>query len=103
MCSSDLGHRCEGRRVHHALAKVGELALGKVEVPTEGDVGDRPPEHGVAEELEALVALGFTRLGAPTAMGERAAQQGLVGEPIPETVLQVGQRRRGRTVDVRRP
>ena len=39
------------------------------------DVGDDPAEHGVAEELEPLVAVGARRLGAPRAMGHRPAQQ----------------------------
>jgi hypothetical protein len=41
-------------------------------------VGDHEPEHGVAEELEALVRLVPGVLGTPAAVGERGRQVGFV-------------------------
>ena len=80
----DLGQR---DRVDHALAQVGQLALGHV-VAVVHHVGDRPAEHGVAEELQPLVADRTGGLGTPRTMGERTTQQGLVGEPMADAIGQ---------------
>ena len=59
-------------RVDDALAHAGQRALGQVGEAAEREVGDDPAEHGVAEELEALVAERARVLGAPRAVGHRA-------------------------------
>ena len=49
-------HVGERHRVDDALAEVGERSLGEFGEPAEHEIGDHPPEDGVAEELEAFVA-----------------------------------------------
>ncbi len=56
--------------VHDALAQVGEATFRHIGEAVKSDVGDRPPEHGIAEKLEALVAVGITVFGTPRAMSE---------------------------------
>ena len=77
-------------RVDHALAQVGQLAFGD-RIPVVHDVGDRPAEHGVAEELEAFVADRAGRLGAPRPVGERPLEQAPVGEPVADALGQLGE------------
>ena len=60
-----LGDLSEGEGVDDALAEIGEQALGQLVELAVGEVGDHPPEHGVTEELEPLVALDSLRLRAP--------------------------------------
>ena len=60
---------------------------------SEGDVGGDPAEHGVAEELEPLVALVPGMLGAPRPVGHRLIDEAEVVEAQPEPL---GQRRRRR-------
>ena len=80
----DFGQR---DRIDHALAQVGQLALGHV-VAVVHHVGDRPTEHGIAEELEPLVADGAGSLGTPRPMGERTTQQGFIGEVMADAIGQ---------------
>ena len=66
--------------VHDALAQLGQLALGHVRVGAEDVVGDDQAEHGVAEELEPLVATVVagsrrTTSGGP-APGEQRRREG---------------------------
>jgi hypothetical protein len=49
-------------------------------VTTERDVGNGPPEHGIAEELEPLVRQLTRLLGAPGPVREGPIQQGRIGE-----------------------
>ena len=65
----DLG---EHARVHDAGAHLGELAFGQVGKVLEHVVRDDEAEHGVAEELEALVRLRLAVLRAPRPVRERA-------------------------------
>ncbi len=81
------GHLRQRRGVDDALAQVGELALGQVAVAAEGEVGDHPAEHGVAEELEPLVGGLPAHLRAPRPVRHRPAQQGDLGELVAELSL----------------
>ena len=63
-----LGHLGERDGVHHRLADLGEVALGKLRVGPVHVVGDDDAEHRVAEELEALVRRVAGVLGAPGAV-----------------------------------
>ena len=45
----------EGVHVHDRRAELRQLALGELRVGAVGHVGHDQPEHGVAEELQALV------------------------------------------------
>ena len=82
----DLGERT---RVHHALAEVGHLTFAEIAESEEDQVGDDPAEHGVAEELEALVArLLRRRLGHPGTVAHRAPEQLPVAERVPEASLE---------------
>ena len=80
----DFGQR---DRIDHALAQVGQLALGHV-VAVVHHVGDRPAEHGIAEELEPLVADRAGSLGTPRPMGERTTQQRFIGEVVADAIGQ---------------
>jgi hypothetical protein len=60
------------------------------------DVGDHPPEHGVAEELEALVGDGVGVLGDPRAVGQRFQEDGQIAEPVTEAGGEAGEVRFGR-------
>ena len=74
MCVAEadlVGHVGQRQRVHDALAEVGELAFGRVLEPPVRDVGHGPTQHGVAEELQPLVALVAGMLGAPRSMVQR--------------------------------
>ena len=73
----DLGERL---RAHHRGAQLGQLALGQLRVLLVGEVGDDEAEHGVAEELEALVRLLDALLRAVRAVGERAVEEVVVDE-----------------------
>ena len=83
--AGDGRERC---RVDHALAQVGQLPLGHVGVAAVDEVGHRPAEHGISEELEPLVRLLAGRLRAPAAVRHGATQQShvveLVAEPLAE-------------------
>ena len=50
-----------------------ERALRLVRVVAKDEVGDHPPEHRVAEELQPLVAVVVLGLGHPRAVAHRAA------------------------------
>jgi len=56
-----------------------------------GQLGDDPAEHCVTEELEPLVARLVADLGAPAAMGERAAQQRGIGELVAQVEPELGE------------
>ncbi len=84
----DLGQR---RCVDHALAQVGELAFGEIAVHSVGQVGHHPAEHGVAQELEPLVAGRATHFGAPAAMSQRTAQQARIPELVAEVPTELGE------------
>jgi len=49
-------------------------------------LGHHQPEHGVAQELEALVGRPIPLLGAPRAVGQRLFEQGRIGEAVPDQV-----------------
>jgi hypothetical protein len=51
-------------------------------------VGDDHPQHGVTEELEALVGGVAGELGAPRTVGERLSEQGRVLELVAEPARQ---------------
>ena len=70
-----LGHLGQGHRVHDRLADLGEVALGEVRVGAVHVVGDDQAEHGVAEELEALVRRVAGVLRAPRAVHERRREE----------------------------
>ncbi len=61
-------------------------ALVLVGVLAEHVLGDDQPEHGVAEELEALVGLVARILRAPAAVAEGTVQQPDVGEGVAEAL-----------------
>jgi len=98
-----LGDLGQGRRVDHALAQIGELSLREIAVLTVGEVGDHPTQHGIAEELESLVARLAPDLAAPAAMRHGAAQQRHVGELVAQSLLEPGQIGMCRCGDLRRP
>ena len=77
-------HVSERQRVDHALAKVGELALGRVPESSVGHVGDRPTQHGIAEELQALVALRTRMFGDPRTVVQRLPEESTVSEDVPD-------------------
>jgi hypothetical protein len=54
-------------------------------------VGDDDAEHGVAEELEALVGLPAGVLGAPGPVDDRRCEQRSVVDRPPEAVVQIGE------------
>jgi hypothetical protein len=54
-------------------------------------VGHDEPEHGVAEELEALVGLVSRVLCTPRPVGQRPRERRLVGERPPEALVQRGE------------
>ena len=60
-------------------------------MPAVGEVGHHPPEHGIAEELEPLVARRPAHLCTPRAVGERAPQQLAVAEFVAEALLELRQ------------
>ena len=79
----NLGQR---RCIDHALAKIGELALGQLGELRVCDVGNDPAEHGVAEKFEPLVRGPTTHdLGTPRTVRHRLAQKIWIGERVPET------------------
>ncbi len=80
-----LGHFGQRSGVHHALAKVGELALGKIAVTPIGDLGDDPSEHRIAEELEAFVRRLTSHLCAPRAVSKGSPQQRQISELVTQT------------------
>ncbi len=92
-------HVGERQRVHDALAEVGELTFGRVIEPPVRDVGDRPTEHRIAEELQPLVAQIPGMLRAPRPMIERLIEQRPIGEPMTDAPLQCA---RGRSSPRRR-
>ena len=80
-----LGHLGQGDGVHDRLADLGEGALVEVGVHAVHVVGDDHAEHGVAEELEALVRGVAGVLGAPRAVHERGGRRS-GGEVEPEAL-----------------
>ena len=76
--------------VDDRLAEIGERSLGAIRVSVVGEVGDHPTEYRVAEELEALIALGRLVLGHPGAVAQRATEQAEVIEAMPEGLLEGG-------------
>ena len=54
-------------------------------------VGHRPSEHGVTQELEPFVAGLATNLGTPATVRERASQQRRIVELVPEPLAQIGE------------
>ena len=74
MCSS-AATSASAIGVDDALAEIGQRTLGLIGEAAVDDVGDDPAEHGVAEELEPLVAVGVGRLGHPRPVAHRAPEQ----------------------------
>ena len=81
-----LGHVGQREGVDHALAHAGQRALGQLTEPAVGEVGDDPPEDGVAQELQPLVADGARVLGAPRSVSHRSRQQVRVVELVPDAL-----------------
>ena len=81
-----LGHGRQRQRVDHALAHTGQVTLGQIGEAAERQIGDDPAEHGIAEELEALVAQRPRVFGAPRPMSHRPGQQLGVGELVPDAL-----------------
>jgi hypothetical protein len=84
--------RCAGERnrVDDRSTGFGKLTLGQVGVGTIKVVGDDLAEHGVAQELEALVGLVAWVLCAPGAMGQRLGEQVLVVDVPAQALGQPG-------------
>ena len=68
-----------------------------------GHLGDHQAQHGVAEELEPLVAGPTAHLRAPAAVLQRALQQCFVTEPMSEAFRQFREIGLGQRGDLRRP
>ena len=81
-------HVGQCQRIHDALAQIGQLSFGRVVEPAIRDVGDRPAEHRIAEELQPLVALVTRMLRAPGPVIERSVQQLPIGESMADALLQ---------------
>jgi hypothetical protein len=82
----DLG---QGAGVDHGGAQLRELALREVGMQAVEGVGDHQTEHGVAEELEALVGRQTAVLIRVRAMGQCTYQKGGL-EFVPEPPFQSG-------------
>jgi hypothetical protein len=78
----------KGDRVDHASAKLGELTFWELGVMHKNFVCDGQTEHGIAEELKALVRLDMTVLGAPRTVRYRQLQQFGVNELIADRCRQ---------------
>ena len=74
--------------------QLGQLALGQVGVVAVQRVGDHEPEHGVAEELQALVVGQPAVLVRVGAVRQGTQQQRLVDRLAHDLEEVVGQRRR---------
>ena len=72
--------------VHHRRPHLGQLALSQVRERAEQVVGHDQAEHGVTQELEALVGLGAGRLRAPRPVGQGEDEECVVGEPSSQAV-----------------
>ena len=83
--AGDLG---EHLTVDDRGSQLGQLAFRHVGVLGDHVVGDDEPEHGVAEELEALVRQRVGMLGAVRAVRERPLDQLGVAELEPEHGIQ---------------
>jgi len=77
-------------RVDQFGAATGQYALAALGRGPEQVVGDDHSEDGVAEELQPLVGLDPTVLGAPRPVAQGEFQMGAVGEAIAETVQEAG-------------
>ena len=75
--------------VDHALAKVGQPTLRYVDEAMECDVGDRPSEHRITEELETLVAVRVAVLGTPRPVRQRTIEQFGLLEAVSDPVTQL--------------
>jgi len=76
------GEAVQGRLAHEVGADAGEVAFGRIGVPLEEQIRHGEVEHGVTEELQALVVV-----GAEAAVRQRAAQQRGVGEAVAQAAL----------------
>ena len=91
-----LGHLRHVLPADQAGADAGELALAPLGMRDKQRLGNHQPQHGVAEELEALVVgrrglfalIGLRELVGQRAVGERAHQQLRVREPMTRVRLQ---------------
>ena len=79
--AADVG---QGAGVDDRRAQLGQPALGEVRVGEVERLGDDDPEHGVPEELQALVGGETTVLVGVRAVGQGALQQLGVQDRIPE-------------------
>ena len=86
--AGDLGER---GRVHDALADPRQFALGHRGEPPERHVRGDPAEHCVTEELQPFIARMTWVLGTPGAVRHRRAEDGLVGQAIPQSSDEVAQ------------
>ena len=83
-----VGQLGQGGGVDHRLADVGQLAFGQGGVALVGEVGHHPAEHGVTEELEALVGRVAGELGAPRPVRQCLAEQHRILELVAEPARQ---------------
>ena len=79
--SGDLGER---GRAHQLGPMPGEHALTRVGRCPEQVIGHDEPEHGVSEELEALIRRDSAVLGTPRSVAKREIEPRRVGEPVAE-------------------
>jgi hypothetical protein len=79
--------RRQSARVDHGRAHLGQLALRQIRVVVEQRFGGHEAEHGIAEELEALIGGDPTGLEGEGTMRERETKS--LGINVdPETLLQ---------------
>jgi hypothetical protein len=83
--------------VDHRGPQLGQLALGQVGIGHEQVLGDDKTEHGVAEELQALVGRQAAAL-----VGVRAVRQGTVQQLGIDTHPELGQQVAGRQAGAQR-
>ncbi len=86
------GHLGQHGRVHHGGAHLGQGALGHLGIGPVAVFGHDQAEHGVAQELEALVGRDSAGFGAPRAVRQGLDEEGLVFELPLETQRQRLQR-----------
>jgi hypothetical protein len=74
---------------HEGRARAREVALAPIRMRRVELVRDDEAEHGVAEELEALVAASAVLLVAERGVGERELAQSRVAERVAEPSLEL--------------
>ena len=83
------GHLGQHAGVDHRGTHLGEGALGHVGVGAVAVLGHDEAEHGVTEELEALVGGDAARLRAPGAVRQGLDEEAVVAEIPPEAPRQL--------------